>query len=108
MSTYNFHGNINGPAHMGDHGRIEVNVHGPATEPLVRLAEGLIEALRAEYPVLVPHGEVIHGALMESVGDGGPPNRGRIRSALETISIGAAAGTASLAFTQQFMQALGL
>ncbi|MEU1403643.1 hypothetical protein ABZ471_14965 [Streptomyces sp. NPDC005728] len=107
MSTYNF-GNINGPANIGDHGRMEINPHAPATEALVRLADGLIAALRAEYPVLVGHGEVIRGAFVESMGDGGPPNRGRIRSALETISIGAAAGTGSLAFTQQLMQVLGL
>ncbi|MFJ9815621.1 hypothetical protein ACIRU3_10160 [Streptomyces sp. NPDC101151] len=108
MSTYNFHGNVNGPSNMGDHGRIEINHYEPPPEAVVRLAEGLIEALRAEYPVLVGHGEVIRGALMESVGDGGPPNRGRIRSALETISIGAAAGTGSLAFTQQLMHVMGL
>ncbi|MFF7970973.1 hypothetical protein [Streptomyces sp. NPDC007905] len=108
MSTYNFHGNISGPANMGDHGRIEINHHEPATEALVRLSDGLIEVLRAEYPGLVGHGEVIRGALLESVEDGDPPNRGRIRSALETISIGAAAGTGSLAFTQQLMHVLGL
>ena len=107
MSTYNF-GNINGPANIGDYGRIEINPYAPASEALVRLSDGLIEALRAEYPVLVERGEVIRGALMESVEDGGPPNRGRIRSALETISIGAAAGTSSLAFTQQLMHVLGL
>ncbi|MFE2100023.1 MULTISPECIES: hypothetical protein [unclassified Streptomyces] len=107
MSTYNF-GNINGPANIGDHGRIEINPYAPASEALVRLSDGLLEQLHAEYPGLVRHGETIRGAMMESVGDGGPPNRGRIRSALEAISIGAAAGTGSLTFTQQLMHVMGL
>ncbi|MFE1886633.1 hypothetical protein [Streptomyces diastatochromogenes] len=107
MSTYNY-GNFNGPAGLGDLGRGTIDPYAPASEGLVRLSDGLMEALRAEYPGLVRHGETIRGALMESVEDGGPPNRGRIRSALEAISIGASAGSGSLAFTQQFMHVLGL
>ncbi|ANP50269.1 hypothetical protein J2Z21_000997 [Streptomyces griseochromogenes] len=107
MSTYNFHGNINGPANMGDQVRIDIT-HGLNLEGVIRLSEGLLDALRAEYPGLVGHGEIIRGALAESEADGGPPNRGRIRSALETISIGASAGSGSLAFVQQFMHVMGL
>ncbi|GHI02455.1 hypothetical protein Scel_07760 [Streptomyces cellostaticus] len=92
---------------MGDHGRIDIT-HGLNLEGVIQLSEGLLEALRAEYPVLVRHGEIIRGALAESEADGGPPNRGRIRSSLETISIGAAAGTSSLTFVQQLMHVLGL
>ncbi|MEU9987298.1 hypothetical protein ACFZCP_10245 [Streptomyces sp. NPDC007971] len=107
MSTYNFHGNINGPANMGDHGRIDIT-HGLNLEGVIQLSEGLLAALRAEYPGLVHHGDVIRGALAESEADGGPPNRGRIRSALEAVSISASAGTSSLAFVQQLMHVMGL
>ncbi|MFE3634945.1 hypothetical protein [Streptomyces cellostaticus] len=98
MSTY-YHGNING--HAGSD-------HGPDPETVFRLAEGLLEALHAELPGLVVHGEVIMAALDEAAADGGPPNRGRIRSSLEAISIGAPAGTGSLAFTQQLVRLLDL
>ncbi|MFI9804430.1 hypothetical protein ACIHEJ_08665 [Streptomyces sp. NPDC052301] len=107
MSTYNF-GNVSGPAQFGDHGRMQINHYAPDLEALMGLADRLTAALRAEYPGLVDRGEVIQGALEESAEDGLPPNRGRIRSALETISIGAAAGTASLTFTQQLLHAMGL
>ncbi|MEU0331928.1 hypothetical protein [Streptomyces sp. NPDC006193] len=107
MSTYNF-GNVNGPANFGDHGRIQINHATPDLEALMEVADRLTETLRAEYPHMVSSGEVIQGELAQSAEDGLPPNRGRIRSALETIAIGASAGTGSLAFTQQLMNALGL
>lgn len=96
MSTYNYPGPLDGPA------------HGLDLDGLLRLTDGFIEALHAEYPGLVPCGEVIREALEEAAGDGGPPNRGRIRSALETLSIGASAGTVSLAYTQQLVHLLDL
>ncbi|MGW1591119.1 hypothetical protein [Streptomyces sp. NPDC002386] len=98
MSTY-YHGNINGRAGSNA---------GPDPETVFRLTEGLLEALHAELPGLVVHGEVIMAALDEAAADGGPPNRGRIRSSLEAISIGAPAGTSSLAFTQQLVHLLDL
>ncbi|MBV2354268.1 hypothetical protein KUM39_07810 [Streptomyces sp. J2-1] len=107
MSTYNFHGN-SGPAGMGDFGRVAFDPYRPASEGLVGLSDDLLDALHAEFPGLVVHGEAIRGALLESLGDGGPPNRGRIRSALEAISIGAPAGTQSLVHTQQLATVLQL
>ncbi|WP_330460511.1 hypothetical protein OIB37_28710 [Streptomyces sp. NBC_00820] len=99
MSTYNFHGST--PARYEPGAELDL-------EALTRLADGLAEALRTEYPVLAGHGEVIQDELAQAVEDGYPPNRGRIRSALEAVSIGAMAGTGSLAYTQQLMNALGL
>ncbi|MEU1463401.1 hypothetical protein ABZ467_22420 [Streptomyces sp. NPDC005727] len=106
MSTY-YNGNINGPGRMGSYGRTGGD-DGPDPETVFRLTEGLLEALHAELPGLVVHGEVIMAALEEAAADGGPPNRGRIRSSLEAISIGAPAGTGSLAFTQQLVHLLEL
>ncbi|MGW5368729.1 hypothetical protein ACWER6_31170 [Streptomyces sp. NPDC004009] len=106
MSTY-YHGNINGPTgHPGAHGR--TGDDGPDPQTVFRLAEGLLAALRAELPGLAVHGEVIMAALEEAAADGGPPNRGRIRSSLDDIAIGAPAGTGSLAFTQQLAHLLQL
>jgi hypothetical protein len=107
MSTYNF-GNVNGPADFGDHGQIPINHALPDLPAMMDLALRLTDALRAEYPELVSQGEIIHAQFQESADDGLPPNRGRIRSALETIAIAASAGSGSLAFTQQFISALGL
>ncbi|GGS67613.1 MULTISPECIES: hypothetical protein [Streptomyces] len=109
MSTYSF-GNVNGPAHFGDHGQTQINhAHAhPDLPTMMDLTDRLIEALRAEYPELVPQGETIMAQFQESADDGLPPNRGRIRSALETIAIAASAGTGSLAYTQQLFSALGL
>ncbi|MEU6665448.1 hypothetical protein [Streptomyces sp. NPDC046727] len=107
MSTYNF-GNVNGPANFGDHGQIQINQSTPDLATLMQVADRLAEALHAEYPGLVRSGEIIQGELALSAEDGLPPNRGKIRSALETIAIGASAGTASLTFTQQLLHAMGL
>ncbi|MFI1835761.1 hypothetical protein [Streptomyces olivaceoviridis] len=107
MSTYNF-GNVNGPAHFGDPGQNQVNHAHPDLPTMMDLAQRLTDTLRAEYPELVPQGEIIQAQFQESAEDGLPPNRGRIRSALETIAIAASAGTGSLAFTQQMINALGL
>lgn len=107
MSSYHF-GNANGPAHFGDHGQSQIDYANPDLPTMLDLTARLIEALRAEYPHLVPQGEIIQAQFQESVEDGLPPNRGRIRSALDTIAIAASAGTGSLAFTQQLISALGL
>lgn len=106
MSTYNIR-NINGPANIGDHGHIEVN-NGVDPAALVQLAERLVERLRFDNPALVPQGEIIQGELISAEQDGQPANRGRIRSALETIGIGVAAGSGSLALAQEISRALGL
>ncbi|ARP72978.1 hypothetical protein LK07_27955 [Streptomyces pluripotens] len=105
MSTYNF-GSTGATTGFG--GPTEINHYALDLATLMNVADRLTETLHTEYPGLVHHGEVIEAELAQSAEDGLPPNRGRIRSALEAISIGAAAGTGSLTFTQHLMQALGL
>ncbi|MGW2418545.1 hypothetical protein ACWC0C_04650 [Streptomyces sp. NPDC001709] len=107
MSTYNF-GNVNGPVGYGDYGRIDTRFGTPDLETLMALAERLTEALRTEYPGLAGQGESIEAELALSAEDGLPPNRGRIRTALENVAIAAGAGTASLTFTRHLLHGLGL
>jgi hypothetical protein len=107
MSTYHF-GNVNGPAGYGDHGRAGLGNGELDLETLMDVADRLTETLHAEYPELVGQGEIIQRELALSAEDGLPPNRGRIRSALENVAIRAAAGTGSLTFTQHLTYALGL
>ncbi|MGJ5752586.1 hypothetical protein FB563_0684 [Streptomyces puniciscabiei] len=102
MSTYDFG---NGPAYFA---RIDPRNGTPDIETLMAVAERLTEALRAEYPGIVANGEVIQAELALSAEDGLPPNRGRIRTALENVAITAGAGTGSLTFTQHLLHALGL
>ncbi|MGW2488947.1 hypothetical protein ACWCV9_17285 [Streptomyces sp. NPDC001606] len=103
MSTYNY-GNVGGPGQFGiDPRRGTVDL---AT--LMAVAERLTEALHAEYPGLVDRGETIESELALSAEDGLPPNRGRIRTALEDVAIAASAGSASLTFTRHLTQALDL
>jgi hypothetical protein len=106
MSMYNI-GNVNGPSNIGDHGHIEIN-HGFDLGTLLRLADQLVERTSMERPSLVPQAEIIRGELIQASQDGQSPNRGRIRSALETIGIGVAAGSGSLALAQEITGLLGL
>lgn len=111
MSTFNFHGNITGPANIGDNGRIEIgemHQHGTDAVDTLRLAGELVARLRAEYPALAPEAEVIRGELTGAGGEGRPADRGRIRAALETISVGVAAGSGGLALAQELGRALGM
>ena len=102
MSTYDFG---NGPAYFA---RIDPRNGTPDLETLMEVADRLTEALRAEYPGIAGNGEVIQAELALSAEDGLPPNRGRIRTALENVAITAGAGTASLTFTQHLLHALSL
>ncbi|MDL2081875.1 hypothetical protein QNN03_36160 [Streptomyces sp. GXMU-J15] len=106
MSNYHIN-NVNGPANFGDHGRIEIN-NGTDAATLLRLADQLVERLRVENPALVPHAQVIQGELAGAGQDGRSADRGRIRSALETIGIGVAAGSGGLALAQDIGRLLGL
>jgi hypothetical protein len=106
MSTYNIN-NVNGPANLGDNGRIEIN-NGMDAAAVLRVADQLVERLRSENPALVGQAEVIQGELVQAGQEGRAADRGRIRSALETISIGVAAGSGGLALAQELGRALGL
>ncbi|MFJ7150400.1 hypothetical protein ACIQVT_19700 [Streptomyces sp. NPDC100445] len=107
MSSYHF-GPDHGPDGPGGRGRTRTPYADVDLPALMHVADRFTEALHAEYPRLVSNGEVVQRELARSAEDGLPPNRGRIRTALENVAIGAAAGTASLIFTQQLTDALGL
>ncbi|MFE2071353.1 hypothetical protein [Streptomyces misionensis] len=107
MSTYDY-GHVNGQGQYGEFVALDLTHGTPPLEALIAVSARLTEALRRECPGLVRQGQIIEAAFAESADDGLPPNRGRIRSALDDICIGASAGTASLAYTRQLVQALGL
>lgn len=106
MGTYNIR-NVNGPANLGDNGRIEIN-NGTDAAAVLHLADQLVERLRRENPALVPQAQVIQGELAQAGQEGRAANRGRIRAALETIGVGVAAGSGGLALAEQLGHALGL
>ncbi|MFF0384777.1 hypothetical protein [Streptomyces sp. NPDC004286] len=100
MNAYNHPGSTSGrPVPGGD---------GTDLETLIQLADGLVAALHAEYPVLLAHGEIIVAELALAADDGFPPNRGRIRHQLDDLCIGAAAGTGTLEYTRRLTTALNL
>ncbi|MFI5680300.1 hypothetical protein [Streptomyces cellulosae] len=107
MSTFNFHGNIEGPANFGDNGRIEIN-NGADAATVLRVADQLVDRLRGENPALVAPARVIQGELAQAGQEGRAADRGRIRSALETISVGVAAGSGGFALAQELARALGM
>ncbi|MEV5527386.1 hypothetical protein [Streptomyces prunicolor] len=107
MSTYNFKGNISGPSNFGDNGRIEIN-NGTDAAGVLRIAEQLVDRMRGENPTLVSQAQVIQGELVQADQEGRAANRGRIRAALETITIGVGAGSAGLTLVEQLKNALGL
>lgn len=107
MSTFNFHGNISGPSNFGDNGRIEIN-NGTDAATVLQVADQLVERLRRENPALVPQAQVIQGELAQAGQEGRAAHRGRIQAALETISVGVAAGSGGLALAEQLGHALGL
>ena len=107
MGTYNFHGNISGPSNFGDNGRIEIN-HGMDAAAVLKVADQLVVRLLAEAPSLVTPAQVVQGELARAEQEGRAADRGRIRAALETIGIGVAAGSGSLALVEELTRALGL
>jgi len=107
MSTYNFNGNISGPSNFGDNGRIEIN-NGTDADGVLRIAEQLVDRMRGENPNLARQAEVIQGELVRAGEEGRAADRGRIRTALETITIGVGAGSGGLALVEQLKHALGL
>ncbi|MFF6988720.1 hypothetical protein [Streptomyces sp. NPDC010273] len=106
MSTFNFNGGNITNSHIGDHGHVEN--HGTDSATVLRIAEQLVDRLRGENPTLVPQAQVIQGELAQAGEQGRVADRGRIRTALETITIGVGAGTGGLALVEQLKHALGL
>ncbi|MCZ9343397.1 hypothetical protein NGM37_37150 [Streptomyces sp. TRM76130] len=98
---------MSGPSNFGDHGRIEIT-DGADPAAVLALAGQLVERLRGEHPALTPEAEVVQGELVRAGQEGRAVDRRRIRAALETIGIGVAAGSGSLALAQELGRALGL
>ncbi len=109
MSTFNFHGEISGPSNFGDGGKIEIHHHGAHPAEALRLATELVRQLRAEdRPVLVEQAEVVRGELVRADQEQRPADPGRVRRALETISMGLTTGSAGLALAQELGRVIGL
>ncbi|MHB9858227.1 hypothetical protein [Streptomyces sp. YIM S03343] len=106
MGTYNIE-NVTG-SNIGDNGRIEINHYGADPAAVLQLADRLVDRLRQDNPALVPQAQVIQGELASAGQGGEPANRGRIKAALETISVGVAAGSGGLALVQELGRVLGL
>ncbi|MEV0481126.1 hypothetical protein AB0I69_11040 [Streptomyces sp. NPDC050508] len=107
MSTFNFNGGNITNSHIGDNGRVENN-YGTDPAAVLGLAEQLVDRMRGENPALVPQAQVIQGELVQAGEEGRAANRGRIRAALETITIGVGAGSGGIALVEQLKHALGL
>ncbi|MCF3175057.1 hypothetical protein IPZ61_17245 [Streptomyces sioyaensis] len=102
MSTFNFHGEVSGPSNFGDGGKIEIHHHGASPAEALSLADELVRQLRAEgQSALVAQAEVVRGELAQAEEEQRPVDRGRVRPALETISLGIAAGSSGLALVQE-------
>ncbi|MCX5238527.1 hypothetical protein OG824_25345 [Streptomyces prunicolor] len=106
MSTFNFNGGNITNSHIGDQGHV-VN-HGTDSATVLRIAEQLVDRMRGENPTLVSQAQVIQGELVQAGEEGRAANRGRIRAALETITLGVGAGSGGLALAEQLKHALGL
>ncbi|OKI01144.1 hypothetical protein A6A06_20120 [Streptomyces sp. CB02923] len=109
MSTFNFHGQVSGPSNFGDGGKIEINHYGADPAEALRLAAELVRHLRTEeQPVLVARAEEVQGELERARQEQRPADQGRIRRALETLSLGLATGSSGLALAQALGHAVGL
>ncbi len=106
MSTYNFHGEISGPGNFGDHGRIEINQSAGEAQAL-RLAADLVLRLRTENPQLAEEARIVQGELVSAQQEQRPADRGRIRQALETISLGLTVGGGGLELAEKLGHVLG-
>ncbi|MEU3981037.1 hypothetical protein AB0F77_13105 [Streptomyces sp. NPDC026672] len=104
MSTYNFHGDVDG---LGDHGPVERD-HRADPVVVLRLAEQLVDRVREEAPALIGYAEIIRDELTQAAPDGRGANLGRIRSSLEMICVNVLAGTGSLALVRRLNTLLRL
>ncbi|MCX4392949.1 MULTISPECIES: hypothetical protein [unclassified Streptomyces] len=108
MSTFNFHGQISGPSNFGDNGKIEIHQGASPVEAL-RLAAELVQQLRQERRLeLAEQAEIVRGELVQAGEERRPADQGRVRQALETISLGLAAGSGGIALVQEIGRLVGL
>ncbi|WP_371790288.1 hypothetical protein OG285_05175 [Streptomyces sp. NBC_01471] len=109
MSTFNFHGGVSGPSNFGDGGKIEIHHHGVGPAEAMRLAGELVQQLRTEgRPALAAEAEAVRGELARAGQGQLPTDQGRIRQALETISLGLATGSGGLQLVRELGRVVGL
>ncbi|MFH8553410.1 hypothetical protein [Streptomyces celluloflavus] len=107
MNTFNFHGEISGPSNFGDGGRIEIH-HGESPTEALSLATELVRQLRTEgLSTLAAQAETVRGELVEAEEEQRPADHGRIRQALQTISLGLTAGSSGLVLVQELGHLIG-
>lgn len=119
MSSFNFHGPVNGPVQAGDHNTMNVNGPGAsgdspaasdarANEAVVALAQRLVDVLARENPGLLPQAEQVRAELERGGRQGAEaPDTGRIRQRLDLITSGTAAGSGALALVEGIVHAIG-
>ncbi|WP_327303771.1 hypothetical protein OG730_09190 [Streptomyces sp. NBC_01298] len=111
MGTYHFHGNIEGPGVYGDHGVINIGRQEgePEAARALRLAAELAQRLRTEGAAQerIDAAADLTGELERAGQEQRPPEPGRVRRCLETVTLGLAAGSATLALAQELGRLLG-
>ncbi|MEV5482586.1 MULTISPECIES: hypothetical protein [Streptomyces] len=108
MSTFNFHSEVSGPSNFGDGGRIEIHHHGESSTEALRLATELVRQLCTEgQSALAAQAEVVRGELVAAEQEQRPADRGRVRQALQTISLGLTAGSSGVALAQELGHLIG-
>ncbi|MEV0223550.1 hypothetical protein [Streptomyces sp. NPDC050704] len=106
MSTFNFHGPVSGEIQAGDHNTQHNTVYnsGISTAEALRLATDLVRELG---PAAPPEAEAVRAELARAAERHEPPDHGRIREWLNTVSLGVGTGSSALVLTEGIMRALG-
>ncbi|MFI9168620.1 hypothetical protein [Streptomyces lincolnensis] len=106
MTTNNFNGPVTG--NIGDGNTFNQYQAAPPGADPVALAADLIRRLMAEQPELAPQAVQIQRELVQASEHERPADQGRIRTWLETIQAGSAAGSGTLALVLSLGRAVGL
>ncbi|WP_329544367.1 hypothetical protein OG548_06220 [Streptomyces sp. NBC_01356] len=105
-SNFNFHGPVSGEIQMGDHNVQHNTVYnsGTSTAEALRLATDLVRELGPSAP---PEAEAVRAELARAEAGNEPPDHGRIRAWLNTVSLGVGTGSSALVLSEGIMRALG-
>ncbi|MGW3942367.1 hypothetical protein [Streptomyces phaeochromogenes] len=106
MSTFEFKGPVSGEIQLGDHNTQYNTVHnnGTSTAEALRLATELVRELGPSAP---PEAESVRAELARADARNEPPDHGRIRAWLDTVSLGVGTGSTALTLTEGIARALG-
>ncbi|MEU9799763.1 hypothetical protein [Streptomyces sp. NPDC051000] len=102
MSTYNFHGDINGPAVYGDHATLNIGDPETAARTL-RLAGELALWLKSEGAPQdrIDAAETLRAELDRAARERCSVEPGLVRRCLETVTLGLGAGSTGLVLAQE-------